>query len=168
MFLGKGVPKICSKFTGEHPCRSVISILQLYWNHTSTWVLSCKAAAYFRDTFSRSITGLLLLNMWHRWNVYLFAFVLSSELRAIFLWCSEKSYRKLGIFTRVNQKKTKPLWKECVTWTCFKFWSMKNIFRKLQRNKSLIMASLQNCRELSFATFHRFHWNSEELSYFPW
>ena len=25
MFLGKGVLKICSKFTGEHPCQSVIS-----------------------------------------------------------------------------------------------------------------------------------------------
>ena len=26
VFLGKGVLKICSKFTGEHPCRSVISV----------------------------------------------------------------------------------------------------------------------------------------------
>ena len=26
VFLRKGVLKICSKFTGEHPCRSVISI----------------------------------------------------------------------------------------------------------------------------------------------
>ena len=26
VFLGKGVLKICSKFIGEHPCRSVISI----------------------------------------------------------------------------------------------------------------------------------------------
>ena len=26
VLLGKGVLKICSKFTGEHPCRSVISI----------------------------------------------------------------------------------------------------------------------------------------------
>ena len=26
MFLKKGVLKICSKFTGDHPCRSVISI----------------------------------------------------------------------------------------------------------------------------------------------
>ena len=26
MFLGKSVLKICSKFTGEYPCRSVISI----------------------------------------------------------------------------------------------------------------------------------------------
>ena len=25
LFLGKGVVKICGKFTGEHPCRSVIS-----------------------------------------------------------------------------------------------------------------------------------------------
>ena len=26
LFLGKGVLKICSKFTGEHPCKKVISI----------------------------------------------------------------------------------------------------------------------------------------------
>ena len=26
VFLGKGVLKICSKFTGEHSCRSVISV----------------------------------------------------------------------------------------------------------------------------------------------
>ena len=26
MFLGKGVLEICNKFTGDHPCRSVISI----------------------------------------------------------------------------------------------------------------------------------------------
>ena len=26
MFLGKGVLKICSKFTGEHPCRNAISV----------------------------------------------------------------------------------------------------------------------------------------------
>ena len=26
VFLVKGVLKICSKFTGEHPCRSLISI----------------------------------------------------------------------------------------------------------------------------------------------
>ena len=26
VFLGQNILKICSKFTGEHPCRSVISI----------------------------------------------------------------------------------------------------------------------------------------------
>ena len=66
MLCLKGVLEICSK--GEHPCRSAISIhlllpmskcdfnkvaLQLYWNCTSTWVFSCKFAAYFQDTFSQ-------------------------------------------------------------------------------------------------------------------
>ena len=26
---------------------------QLYWNHTSAWVFSCKFAAYFQNTFSQ-------------------------------------------------------------------------------------------------------------------
>ena len=26
--------------------------LQLYWNHTPSWVFSCKFAAYFQNTFS--------------------------------------------------------------------------------------------------------------------
>ena len=30
VFLGKGVLKICSKFTGEHSCRSAVSIKLLY------------------------------------------------------------------------------------------------------------------------------------------
>ena len=42
VLLGKGVLKICSKFTGQHPC----------CNHTSAWVFSCKFAAYFKNTFS--------------------------------------------------------------------------------------------------------------------
>ena len=46
VFRGKGVLTICSKFTGEHPCRSVI-----YWNHTLEWVFSCKFAAYFQNIF---------------------------------------------------------------------------------------------------------------------
>ena len=29
VFLGKSVLKICSKFTGEHPCRSVIKLLYI-------------------------------------------------------------------------------------------------------------------------------------------
>ena len=55
VFIRKSVLKICSKFIGGHPCRSVISIKllkQLYWNRTSTWVFSCKFAAYFQNTFS--------------------------------------------------------------------------------------------------------------------
>ena len=53
VFLGKGVLKICSKFTREHPCRSAISkaALQLYWNRASAWVFYRKFAAYFQNTF---------------------------------------------------------------------------------------------------------------------
>ena len=61
VFLEKGVLKICSKFTGEHPCRSAISIkLQskatLLKSHLSLAV-SCKFAVYFQNTF-----GWLLLD----------------------------------------------------------------------------------------------------------
>ena len=38
MFLGKGVLKTCSKFTGEHPCRSPISIkLQSNFIEIALW-----------------------------------------------------------------------------------------------------------------------------------
>ena len=53
VFLGKGViMKICSKFTGEQPCQSVISIKLFYWNRTSAWGFSSKLATYFQNTFS--------------------------------------------------------------------------------------------------------------------
>ena len=58
--LRKSVQKICSKFTGEHPCRSAISNLQsnyieiaLEINYIEiAWVFSCKFATYFQNTFS--------------------------------------------------------------------------------------------------------------------
>ena len=49
VFLGKGVLKISSKFTGEHSCQSAIS---LYWSHTLAEVFSGKYAAYFQNIFS--------------------------------------------------------------------------------------------------------------------
>ena len=55
MFFKKNVLKICRKFAGEHPYRSVISrkLLCNYWNHISAWMFSCKFAAYFQNTFSK-------------------------------------------------------------------------------------------------------------------
>ena len=47
VFLGKSVLKICSKFTGEHPYRSVISATFLK-SHFGIG----KFAAYFQNTFS--------------------------------------------------------------------------------------------------------------------
>ena len=55
VFLRKGILKLCSKCTGEHPCGRAISI-KLLWNRTSAWVFSCKFAAYFQNS-----SGWLLL-----------------------------------------------------------------------------------------------------------
>ena len=46
VFLGKGVLKICIKFTGENLCQSVILI-----NQTSAWVFFCTFSAHFHNTF---------------------------------------------------------------------------------------------------------------------
>ena len=51
-FLEKGVLKICSKFSGEHPCQSAISIKLLCNKLYSAWVFSSTFAAYFQSTFS--------------------------------------------------------------------------------------------------------------------
>ena len=53
VFLGKGVLKLSSKFTGEHPCQSIILVyFQLYWNHSFAWLFSCEFVVYFQNTFS--------------------------------------------------------------------------------------------------------------------
>ena len=57
VFLEKGVLKICSKFTGEHPCRNVISIkleskATLLKSHFGMGVL-CKFATCFQNTISQ-------------------------------------------------------------------------------------------------------------------
>ena len=50
VFLGKGALKICSKFTGEHPCRSAISI-KLLWTAASE---NNSVTYYMLYEFSRS------------------------------------------------------------------------------------------------------------------
>ena len=47
VFLEKGVLKICSKFTEEHPCRTAIIEIALRQG-----CFSCKFAIYFQNTFS--------------------------------------------------------------------------------------------------------------------
>ena len=54
-------------------------------------------------------------------------------------------------------------------WTYFKFWPMKNIFRKLQANENLVMACLQIYQQLSnLPIFLRVPSNSKEVSYLSW
>ena len=73
------------------------------------------------------------------------------------------------IATIVYRKKFQRSRKEYVMWTCFEFWPIKNTFRKLWANESLVMACLQIHRELlSVATFLRVHSNSKEVLYLSW
>ena len=64
MFLGKGVQKICIKFTGEHPCRSVISI-KLFCNFIEITlrqlVSPFNLLHIFRTLFPKDTSGRLLL-----------------------------------------------------------------------------------------------------------
>ena len=65
MILGKGVLKICSKFTGEHPCRSVISIkllcnfIEITLWHGSSPVNLLRIS---RTPFPKNSSGRLLLH----------------------------------------------------------------------------------------------------------
>ena len=66
VFLRKGVLKICSKFTGEHPCRSAISIklqnrfieITLWhgWSPVNLWHI-------FKTPFPKNTSGWLLLEI---------------------------------------------------------------------------------------------------------
>ena len=64
VFLKKGVLKICNKFTGEHPCRSAISIklqsnfIEITLRHGCSPV---NLLPYFRTPFTKKISGWLLL-----------------------------------------------------------------------------------------------------------
>ena len=63
MFLGKGVLKIFSKFTGEHPCQGAISkkvALQLYGSRTLAWCSAVNLLHIFRIPFPKNTTEGLL------------------------------------------------------------------------------------------------------------
>ena len=65
VFLEKGVLKICSKFTGEHPCRSAISVnlqsnfIEIALRHGCSAV---NLQHIFRKPFLKNTSGRLLLN----------------------------------------------------------------------------------------------------------
>ena len=66
VFLRKGVLKICRNFTGEHPCRSAISI-KLQSNFIEIILLHGCFPVYllhiFRTPFTKNTFGWLLLDM---------------------------------------------------------------------------------------------------------
>ena len=64
LFLGKGALKICSKFTGEHSCRSAVSIkLQSSFIEITLWhgYSPVNLMHIFRTPFLKNTLGWLLL-----------------------------------------------------------------------------------------------------------
>ena len=90
VFLGKGVPKICSKFTGEHLCRSAIST-KLFCNFIEiTLQRECSPVNLlhiFRTPFTKNISGLVLL------------YLLLLFTKNCFLTCDSYEFIKAGIST---------------------------------------------------------------------
>ena len=77
VFLEKGVLKICSKYTGEYPCRSVISIklqsnfIEITLRHGCSHV---NLQHIFRTSFTKNTSGWLLVSPYDDMAFYLMEF----------------------------------------------------------------------------------------------
>ena len=72
-------------------------------------------------------------------NLFLLVFISLFVSSGVCIYaCSGNQISNISI--RVNQKNIGSSSKEYVTRARFKFWQLKNIFRKLWANKSLVMA----------------------------
>ena len=123
LFLRKGVQKIFSKYIGEHPCQSVISIKLLcnfieiaLWHGCSLVNL----LHIFRTPFPKDTSGRLLLLIIHWWLLHCVKFVQTrSYFSSVFscLWTKygdlhRKSLYSVRIQVNTDQKKLR-------IWTLF-------------------------------------------------
>ena len=110
VFLRKSVLKMCSKFTGEHPCWSLISIklqsnfIEIAFRHGYSPI---NLLHIFRTSFSGNTSGWLHLNPHKKWSM--------SKRQRWFLWSPRRSYK-------ISRKKSThgygnwPL--QCKSWLC--------------------------------------------------
>ena len=116
-------------------------------------------------------TGFFNINIRNKWKCislsfyFMIGFLWGWHLHKYFFDVVRNKLETINIYTRVDKNSRN----EYVIRTCFRFWPIKNIFRKLWANESLIMACVQIYRELfSLATFLRVHSNSKEMFYLYW
>ena len=94
MFSEKGVLKTCSKFTGEHPCGSVILIKSLCSFIEIALLYGClpvNLLHIFRAPFLKNITGWLLL----KGRIHRFTGKARVHLRTRWLVCLAETVRQL-------------------------------------------------------------------------
>ena len=94
MFSEKGVLKICRKFTGEHPCGSVISIKSLCSFIEIALLYGClpvNLLHIFRALFLKNTTGGLLL----KGRIHRFTGKARVHLRTRWLVCLAETVRQL-------------------------------------------------------------------------
>ena len=115
MFLGKGVLKICSKFTGEHPCRGAISVKLLCNFNEIALRHGCSPVNLlhiFRTPFLKNVSRWLLLTLaisTYFWKQFAgFNFQISQ--------CSNRPLISATLLTII------PLYTICI---CSKIWFLK-------------------------------------------
>ena len=95
VFLEKGVLKICSKFTGEHPCQRVISI-KLLCNFVEITLRHGFSPVYllhiFRAHFLRNTSCGLLLLLWTKLlgNLLLARYLMPAWVLIVVIDCRKK------------------------------------------------------------------------------
>ena len=106
VFLRKGVLKICSKCTGELPCRSTISIKPLFNFIDITLLQGCSPvnlSHIFRTPFLKNTSGLWMQSVWSG------ASILSSELKT-----HQESSIELNFKFQVTKKSDIKLFKRSI------------------------------------------------------
>ena len=102
VFLEKGVLKLCNKFTGEHPCRGVISIkllcnfIEITLSHACSHV---NLLEIFRTRFSKNSSGWLLLLFIENWASF------TRKLKKLQMLSGKISGFCFSIFTGMNNRR---------------------------------------------------------------
>ena len=105
MFLGKGVLKICSKFTGEHPCQSVISIklqsnfieITLWYGFSPVDLLHIFTALFYKNTYEELFLNMLTLILIVPLKAYQFLSTIYSFLHKLRFVASNRSWAEAAL-----------------------------------------------------------------------
>ena len=132
MFLRKGVLKMCNKFTGEHPCRSVISIKLLcsFVEIALRHECSVNLLHIFRIPFPKNTYGVQEspISWFKKPTILLSVWLLTEIMLKIMLWKETNAWN-------VIRKRINPLRFSIINYMYF-LSSVQVSFQKHQINKN--------------------------------